>query len=130
MAQLRNLTQATASSSEESSSAAAELSAQARDLAAMVETFQLDGQAGLHRPAALPRPRAHANGDEEHFTVAARLSALPRGPATVRPALPRPALSRPAVPARPAAPSPAGRKPHAHRRYGSRPRALAPDPAR
>ena len=108
VAQLRNLTQATASSSEESSSAAAELSAQARDLAAMVETFQLDGQAGLHRPAALPRPRAHANGDEEHFTVAARLSAIPRGPATVRPALPRPALSRPAVP-----PGPPRRRPPA-----------------
>ncbi len=86
VAQLRNLTQATASSSEESSSAAAELSGQARDLAAMVETFQLDGQ----RPA-LPRSSARAAGDaQEHFTAAARPALLPAGP-TARP-VPAPAL--------------------------------------
>ena len=99
VAQLRNLTQATASSSEESSSAAAELSGQARDLTAMVETFQLDGQAGVHRPSALHRPRAGAGGGE-HFTAAARLAALPEGP-TSR-AAPQPVRAVRSAPQRPA----------------------------
>ncbi|HYD40227.1 MAG TPA: substrate-binding domain-containing protein [Anaeromyxobacter sp.] len=86
LVQLRNLTQGTAASSEESSSAAEELSAQAQELAALVETFEMPG---APRTAA-PRP---GNGPAQASPR------LPTPAAGARAGQPAPAA--PAVPSRP-----------------------------
>ena len=84
-ADIRSLTvtQQNAANSEESSSAASELSGQAEELAAMVGSFQLDQaasvaprRAGLAAPAKAMKPkapaRAHQNGKNGHGHIALR----------------------------------------------------------
>ena len=101
MTEMDKVTQQNAASSEESSSAASELSGQAEELASMVASFQLTGEARTlaavaPRRAPLPFVRVSHSAEDRHSSLSTRLPCIddPRPPARQRAGVASPSCRR------------------------------------